>query len=49
MRLEGRTALVTGASRGNGAATALLLARAGARVCVNDRASKEAAHGVVLT
>ncbi|MEO5679312.1 MAG: SDR family NAD(P)-dependent oxidoreductase [Acidimicrobiales bacterium] len=36
-RLDGRTALVTGASRGIGAATARALDRAGARVAVSGR------------
>jgi NAD(P)-dependent dehydrogenase (short-subunit alcohol dehydrogenase family) len=35
--LEGRTAIVTGASRGIGLAVAEGLARAGARVCVTAR------------
>ena len=37
--LAGRTALVTGAASGIGEATALLLARAGARVLVTDTTS----------
>ncbi len=44
MRLDGRTALVTGASRGIGAATATALSRAGARVALvaRDRRALEA-------
>lgn len=44
--LEGQAALVTGASTGIGAATALALAEAGADVGVNYRRSKRAARGV---
>ncbi|WP_116125045.1 SDR family NAD(P)-dependent oxidoreductase [Lewinella sp. IMCC34183] len=42
-----RTALVTGSSRGVGRATALLLARAGARVCIHYRESAEAATALL--
>jgi 3-oxoacyl-[acyl-carrier protein] reductase len=47
MLLEDRVALVTGASRGIGAATAKALARHGAAVGVNYFESEEAAHEVV--
>ena len=45
--LEGRTAIVTGASRGIGAAIALALDRVGARVALvaRDRAALEAVAG----
>lgn len=44
--LEGKVAIVTGASRGIGAATAVWLARAGARVCVNHHQQTDAAQAV---
>ncbi len=46
-RLEGKTAIVTGSSRGLGAAIALGLAREGARVVVNYRESAAKAAAVV--
>ena len=45
--LDGSVALVTGASRGIGAVIASRLAKAGAKVGVNYRTSREAAEGVV--
>jgi 3-oxoacyl-[acyl-carrier protein] reductase len=45
--LSGKTALVTGASRGIGRATALALAAAGARVIVHYSSSGKEAEGVV--
>jgi 3-oxoacyl-[acyl-carrier protein] reductase len=46
MRLDGRTALITGAGSGLGRAIAILFAREGARVMVND-VSRETAEATV--
>ncbi len=45
-QLEGKTALVTGGSRGIGRAVALALAEAGANVCINYLAQRDAADEV---
>ena len=47
MRLDGQTAIVTGASSGIGEGVALALAAAGAKVAVNYRSGREAAERVV--
>jgi 3-oxoacyl-[acyl-carrier protein] reductase len=47
--LEGKTALVTGGSRGIGAATARRLASLGATVAVNYRSNENAARNVVAS
>jgi 3-oxoacyl-[acyl-carrier protein] reductase len=47
MQLNGKTALVTGASRGIGRAIALMFAKAGADVVVNYAGNVEAANEVV--
>ena len=44
MSLEGRTALITGGGRGIGRATAIRLARAGARIAINYKGNGEAAE-----
>lgn len=47
MILEGKVAVITGSSRGIGAATAELLASNGAKVVVNCASNKDAGEGVV--
>ncbi len=46
MSLEGKTTLITGASRGIGAATAQLCAKAGAKVILHASAESQAAAGI---
>ena len=48
-RLEGKTALVTGASRGIGRAIIIELAREGAKVALNYQSNDAAAQEVVDT
>ena len=47
MKLENRVAIVTGASRGIGKATAILLAKEGAKIVVNYREKRENGKAVV--
>jgi 3-oxoacyl-[acyl-carrier protein] reductase len=47
--LSGKTALITGASKGIGASTALLLSSLGAKVVINYSSSPDAANTLVRT
>ncbi len=47
MELKGKTAIVTGSGRGIGAGIALVLAREGANIVINDRMITEDAEGMV--
>ena len=49
MELRGKTAIVTGSGRGIGAGIALVLAREGANLIINDRKITADAEGVVKT
>jgi NAD(P)-dependent dehydrogenase (short-subunit alcohol dehydrogenase family) len=47
MELKGKTAIVTGSGRGIGAGIALVLAREGANIVINDRSITDDAEGMV--
>lgn len=47
MKLKGKVAIITGASRGIGKATALLFAKEGASITVNYRSSEQEARSLV--
>ncbi len=49
MKIEGKAAVVTGASRGVGRATAIALAAGGCSVVVNYSTSKDEADAVVVS
>lgn len=48
MKLEGKTALITGSGRNIGRATALAFAREGANIIVNARSNKKEAEAVAI-